>query len=327
MLALTHLHLAALHSASGNPEAVSHLNEALLVLADLQHHRALGLAYVRVAEHALRQGKAEVALVAVEGARRFWGTRDLVGGLAPALRLGARALAALGEWRSATLIAAWLARKLGDVQPGLPDMFEAYRANAPRLWAAGLDDLPEAALRQQALEALQQHAEGWFARLAISEERLVTAGGARALLDQVGGELSAMVAVDDRALTQAEPVLLWGPGQGEHEVTAVPMGVLTLGRSPNNDVVVGWDDQVDLVHCMLRREGERVYLRDADSSSGTWVDGERVETEQALRGGERIVIGETELRFENQAVPTAVAGRGVVPGTPSPMNRRLAVPN
>jgi pSer/pThr/pTyr-binding forkhead associated (FHA) protein len=116
-------------------------------------------------------------------------------------------------------------------------------------------------------------------------------------------------------------MLLWVKAEGEHEVTPVPPGVLTVGRSPDNDIAVGWDAELEPVHCMLRREGSAVWIRDAETGAGTWVDGLRLEEERPLEGGELIRIGTTELRFENQAVATSVAVRGVSSSTPRPVVR------
>jgi DNA-binding NtrC family response regulator len=51
------------------------------------------------------------------------------------------------------------------------------------------------------------------------------------------------------------------------------------------------------VHLELRRVGERVHVRDAGSTNGTWLGPHRV-TEMELASGGEIVVGSTTLRLE-----------------------------
>jgi DNA-binding NtrC family response regulator len=68
----------------------------------------------------------------------------------------------------------------------------------------------------------------------------------------------------------------------------------TVGRHPTNDLVLS-DPQVSGVHLELRRAGERVHVRDAGSTNGTWLGSHRI-TEIELASGGEIVVGGTTLR-------------------------------
>jgi pSer/pThr/pTyr-binding forkhead associated (FHA) protein len=44
-----------------------------------------------------------------------------------------------------------------------------------------------------------------------------------------------------------------------------------------------------------------VYVEDLDSTNGTYVNGQRLAAERALRAGDVVVVGGTEMRFEQAA--------------------------
>jgi serine/threonine protein kinase len=70
------------------------------------------------------------------------------------------------------------------------------------------------------------------------------------------------------------------------------------------------DHSVSRIHCRLTLSDNRLLLEDAGSRWGTLVNGEAVETRE-LQPGDRITIGDTELRVERegQIVTTMVPAR------------------
>ena len=70
-----------------------------------------------------------------------------------------------------------------------------------------------------------------------------------------------------------------------------------LGRSRDCDIVVG-DANVSRHHAEIRPGGQGWAISDLGSTNGVTVDGQRVRTSLPLRGGERIELGTSELRFE-----------------------------
>ena len=54
----------------------------------------------------------------------------------------------------------------------------------------------------------------------------------------------------------------------------------------------------------MRLEAGRVLVTDSGSVGGTFLNGQRITT-QELRAGDVVRVGETELRFENPAVEEA----------------------
>jgi hypothetical protein len=77
----------------------------------------------------------------------------------------------------------------------------------------------------------------------------------------------------------------------------VPAGGAVLGRSRECDVVLD-DSGVSRRHAQLLRRGEGWVLEDLQSTNGVRVNGRELEGVRALRAGDRIELGSTEMRFE-----------------------------
>jgi len=92
-----------------------------------------------------------------------------------------------------------------------------------------------------------------------------------------------------------------GPGAGR--AFAMANALATVGRHPTNDLVLV-DPRVSGVHLELRRAGQRVHLKDAGSTNGTWVGPHRVTEIQLAAGGE-VTVGSTILRLDWDDAATA----------------------
>jgi diguanylate cyclase (GGDEF)-like protein len=71
---------------------------------------------------------------------------------------------------------------------------------------------------------------------------------------------------------------------------------LTIGRHPNSDIALS-DGQISSFHARLEDRGDSWTLVDLNSTNGTFVNGTRC-TEVALRAQDKVLLGETVLRFE-----------------------------
>lgn len=89
------------------------------------------------------------------------------------------------------------------------------------------------------------------------------------------------------------PVLIItkGPGSGK-KLPLVPM-TMTVGREHDNNIELK-DDEVSRYHARISHESGQYVISDLDSSSGTWVNDEKV-LQQALKHGDKIRVGATEL--------------------------------
>lgn len=68
---------------------------------------------------------------------------------------------------------------------------------------------------------------------------------------------------------------------------------VTVGRHPQADLRFGpnTDLEVSTFHAAFAEDAEGWFVRDLGSRNGTWVDGERVEGDRRIRGGETIQFG------------------------------------
>jgi hypothetical protein len=95
-----------------------------------------------------------------------------------------------------------------------------------------------------------------------------------------------------------------GTQTGDAEPLELPSGELVLvGRGEACGVVVE-DPSASRVHCRLLSRDGKVFLTDAGSRWGTFVNGQRV-ADCELRTGDEITIGETVLRLEATGSPQA----------------------
>ena len=78
-------------------------------------------------------------------------------------------------------------------------------------------------------------------------------------------------------------------------------GTLTMGRHHECDVVLD-DPAVASVHAQIVRYGDALYLRDAGSQTGTWINGELLASTHRLVDGDCVVAGQCELWFRSSVL-------------------------
>lgn len=82
-------------------------------------------------------------------------------------------------------------------------------------------------------------------------------------------------------------------------------GVLSIGRAPQNDLVLG-DETLSWRHAELWTRGRSLYVRDRGSTNGTFLNETRVNVPVAVVDGDRIRLGDTVvLRVEGAEPPGA----------------------
>ena len=84
-----------------------------------------------------------------------------------------------------------------------------------------------------------------------------------------------------------------GPFAGR--IVALPSQMVSIGRAPDNDVVVG-DPATSGHHGMIEVRNGFFWISDLGSTNGTLVNGEPVIEEQ-LSDGDMIAIGQNTMRF------------------------------
>jgi pSer/pThr/pTyr-binding forkhead associated (FHA) protein len=84
-----------------------------------------------------------------------------------------------------------------------------------------------------------------------------------------------------------------GPFAGR--IVALPNQMVTIGRAPDNDVVVG-DPATSGHHGRIEVRSGFFWISDLGSTNGTLVNGEPV-IEKQLSDGDQVAIGQNTLRF------------------------------
>ena len=88
-------------------------------------------------------------------------------------------------------------------------------------------------------------------------------------------------------------------GGAETETIEITKDPVVIGRMSTNDVVLS-DANVSRRHAELRRAGGRWLLVDLGSTNGTTVNG-KLAREHELGHGDRLMFGNTKMRFETGA--------------------------
>ncbi|MBX5482007.1 MAG: FHA domain-containing protein [Myxococcaceae bacterium] len=137
-----------------------------------------------------------------------------------------------------------------------------------------------------------------------------------------GGTPHAAVAEAPLPESGAKLVCTAGPRTG----TEFPLSgdeEIIIGRATDIAISIP-DTSVSRRHCSVRPVGGGWMISDLGSGNGTLVNGERIEAETALRNGDVITIGDTELTFQDigdvtdrRPIPTRRPGAGR-PGAPPP---------
>jgi hypothetical protein len=89
-------------------------------------------------------------------------------------------------------------------------------------------------------------------------------------------------------------VITKGPGAGK-KLPLIPV-TMTLGREHDNNIELK-DEDVSRYHARITFTNGDYRIEDLESSSGTWVNGERI-TDTVLTHGDKIKVGGTELLID-----------------------------
>jgi pSer/pThr/pTyr-binding forkhead associated (FHA) protein len=76
-------------------------------------------------------------------------------------------------------------------------------------------------------------------------------------------------------------------------------GSVTIGRSPQTDIQIN-DTFASGRHARIYDRGGLFYVEDMGSTNGTYLNGQRLGSQELLHEEDRIRIGETEFRYEQR---------------------------
>ena len=74
-------------------------------------------------------------------------------------------------------------------------------------------------------------------------------------------------------------------------------GTTSIGRSSQSDIVLKNDDFASGRHATLTRHGGLLYVEDAESTNGTYVNDRKTVGATPLRSGDRVRVGSTTFRY------------------------------
>jgi signal transduction histidine kinase len=124
------------------------------------------------------------------------------------------------------------------------------------------------------------------------------------------------------------PFLRFEDGPLKDTVKTIRSGRVSIGRTPDNDIVVD-DDTVSSAHAAISFINEAYFVEDLDSANGTRVNGVRIQRKR-LRDGDEILIGKTKLVYRDSGAgdhaeklplrrrKSSELLKHLDPGTPSP---------
>src|SRR5262245_22339198 len=119
------------------------------------------------------------------------------------------------------------------------------------------------------------------------------------------------------------PRLIIRDDDGSERVAELPHGVVRIGRSADNEIVLGDADKgVSRAHAELHLQNGRYVIVDLQSQNGTWLNGLRVQRAE-VRPDTEIGIGTYRLTLQfAQAAPASAdrAGAGSVADSPPPFS-------
>jgi class 3 adenylate cyclase len=116
------------------------------------------------------------------------------------------------------------------------------------------------------------------------------------------GDLSradALLADRIRAERRGRAFVAFHDGGGSQQVVTLEdeRSPITIGRRPDNDIVLWWDSEVSRRHAHLLDTGEGWALVDDESRNGSYLNGERVTRQRPLRDGDVFRFGDTVVLF------------------------------
>jgi len=110
-------------------------------------------------------------------------------------------------------------------------------------------------------------------------------------------------------------------------VADLQAGRLTIGRRPENDIVLEDDAAVSKRHAELELVAGSWFVLDLDSTNGTFVNGVRIAAKKALHVGDELRVGDTSLWLQGAVTsePMATTSPAVKPPSLTVKQRQVLV--
>lgn len=96
------------------------------------------------------------------------------------------------------------------------------------------------------------------------------------------------------------------------DIPLKPGSRMIIGRQPDADIRIPLNE-ISRHHCELNLNGSKATIKDLGSSNGTYVNDKRIESETALKAGDRITVGPVLFVVQIDGVPKDIADPGDAP--------------
>jgi predicted component of type VI protein secretion system len=101
-------------------------------------------------------------------------------------------------------------------------------------------------------------------------------------------------------------------GVAKGAVFALRPGSNRIGRAEGNDYRIP-DSSISAIHCEVVLDGTgKMFVRDLNSSNGTFIEGRRVEL-GVVAGGESLRLGDVEMIYDKRWWNDSSASRAEIP--------------
>ncbi len=79
---------------------------------------------------------------------------------------------------------------------------------------------------------------------------------------------------------------------------------ISIGRGPNNTIVINNDPLVSRTHAVIEQDGHRLTIKDKNSTNGTYVNNTPVTRgkQHQLKDGDEIRVGKTVLKVKKDQI-------------------------
>lgn len=185
-----------------------------------------------------------------------------------------------------------------------PEDFRQYEPSQAT-WEAELADYLAGVAKERGLAIFGRPVVSLAAKAGVATGKVQVQAG---VVDRTAGnaqmpssEVTHTQPIDAVALREAVAALpkgarlVFATGESAGGSFSINKAGVLIGRAMDNDVVLE-DTGVSRYHAEIRLRGERLYLRDLNSTNGTSVNGEDV-TEHALTDGDKISFAGVEMLF------------------------------
>lgn len=103
---------------------------------------------------------------------------------------------------------------------------------------------------------------------------------------------------EHRSPAMGRLVVLKSPALDEKEEFVLDAAAITIGRAHQNDISLEDDDFASATHARVEPRQDGVWVEDAGSTNGTYLNGVKLSRARKLVPGDLVRVGETDFRFE-----------------------------